>query len=801
MSGNKHQVDLADEEIDISKILFIALKHWYLFAIALAITMGIAWFYNWYTHPVYRMSGTVLVKDDKGSMGENLLAEIGALQTKRNIENEIEILRSRSLIGKALKELNVDVTYIHKTGIRERELYNGTPVLLEYALLAPLPWGLTMEMEVLDSTSFSLTYPVYQGGDQIDQTVTGVFNESFETPYGEFRVKRNRQNFNWFMETGDRDLIVKLNSTDGLISLYQAKLNVQTARHGSSILTLTIEENVKQKGVDILNKMLEVYIENSIELKNKLTSNSLRFIDAQLEVVSEGVSDIEGEMEAFRTQEGVSDLSAEASFFLEQVGQYDQQISSLDIQISFIEYLEKYISEGKDFENSSPSSLGINDPLLIELIARLSELEAEKDALLKYTKSDNPLVTAIDTKISTTKASLLENVSSIKGGLEASKAQAKKQLAAVESKAKLLPAKETELIGFQRKHAIQDNLLNLLLEKKSENEILLASTVSDNLVIDQARSTVLPVKPVKNMSYGIGFALAMIIPAGFLLLRGLLDSRIKDRNDLQRITDIPLIGMVNHNDQKTELVVASKPKAPIAESFRAVRTNLQYFGKTTKLDPEAKQNVILLTSSIGSEGKSFCSMNLSTVFAMSGKRTILVGLDLRKPKLAEHFQGVDRKIGVSGYLAGFNEFDQCIQKTGIDNFDIMVSGEIPPNPSEMIMSEKMDELVDRLSGIYDYVIIDTPPIGLVTDAMILSKYAMASIYVVRQNFTVKGQLDYVNDLYEQGKLKNLSVLFNAVKFDSTSYGYSYGYGYGYGYYEEDQNPGLLDRIKKVLGRA
>ena len=631
MSGNKHQVDLADEEIDISKILFIALKHWYLFAIALLITMSIAWFYNWYTHPVYRMSGTVLVKDDKGSMGENLLAEIGALQTKRNIENEIEILRSRSLIGKALKELDLDVTYIHKSGIRERELYNGTPVELEYALLETLPWGLVMELEVIDSTSFHLTYPVYEGGERVDRTETHGFNESFDTPYGEFRVKQVAQNFGWFLNTGEPNLILKLNSSDDLISLYQAKLNVQTARHGSSILTLTMEEKVKQKGVDILNKLLEVYIENSIELKNKLTSNSLRFIDAQLDIVSKGVADIEGEMELFRTEEGVTDLSAEASFFLEQVGRYDQQISSIDIQISFIEYLETYIKEGKDFENSSASSLGINDPLLIELIGRLSELEAEKDALLKYTKSDNPLVTAIDTKIKTTKASLLENVANIKGGLEASKVQSLKQLASVEAKAKMLPGKETELIGFQRKHAIQDNLLNLLLEKKSENEILLASTVSDNLIIDQARSTVQPVKPVKNMSYAIGFALAMILPAGFLLLRGLLDNRIKDRADLQRITDIPLVGMVNHNDQKTELVVSAKPKSPISESFRAVRTNLQYFGKTNKLDAEAKQNVILLTSSIGSEGKSFCSMNLSTVFAMSGKRTILVGLDLGDP--------------------------------------------------------------------------------------------------------------------------------------------------------------------------
>lgn len=787
--------DLSDEEIDVSKILFTALQNWYLFAGAFIVALGLSWFYNWYAHPVYQMNGTVLVKDDKGSMGENILAELGALQNKRNIENEIEILRSRTLMGKALNELDFSITYVLATGIRKRELYNATPIQLEFMAMENMPNGFTLETTILDSNTFQIDYVLVDlSGDEQEFTETHAFNEDFELPFGHFRMKHTDR-FESFIRGSERHLVLTYQSDDALISKYLGLLNVGAARQGSSILTLSLEEKVQQKGVDLLDKLLDVYMQNSIEQKNQLTSNSLRFIDDQLDVITKDLSGIEDEMQKYKTEQGITDLSAEAEFFLGQVGQYDQQISAIEMQLSFVDYLEKYVKEGKEFENSSPASIGINDPLLAQLITRLSELESERESLLKYTKSDNPMVTAIDSKIANSKKSLLENVVSIKDGLLANKAQAQKQLSTVESKVKSLPGRETELVGFQRKFSIKENLYLLLLEKKSENSIMLASTVSDNIVIDRARSTLLPVKPIKMLSYGLGLILALLLPSGFLVVKGMFDNKINDRGELQRITSIPLIGMVNYNDSKTDLVVSEKPKSPIAEAFRGIRTNLQYFGKTSQLGPDARKNVFLITSSIGSEGKSFCAMNLTNVLSMGGKRSILVGMDLRKPKLAGHFSGVNRDKGASGYLAGIYELDECIQSTGVENFDIMISGEIPPNPSELIMSQRMDQMVQELSDRYDYVVIDTPPIGLVTDGLIMSKYAMASIYVVRQGFTLKGQLDYVNDLYEEGKMKNLSVLFNAVKYDASRYGYSYGYGYGYGYYDsDDQNKGILGRV-------
>ncbi|MFT4680504.1 MAG: tyrosine-protein kinase Etk/Wzc [Granulosicoccus sp.] len=795
MNRNKEHIELSEEEIDVSKILFTALQNWYLFAGALIIALGFAWFYNWYAHPIFRMNGTVLVKDDKGSMGENLLAEMGALQSKRNIENEIEILRSRSLMGKALNELDMEITYILESGIRQRELYKASPIELEIVPLETIPDGFNLETTILDSNSFEIDYLVYNlSGEEEWFNETHLFNEDFELPFGHFRMKQS-DSFDQFMKGSERNLQLFFHSNDALISKYLGLLKVQTARTGSSILTLSLEERVKQKGVDVLDKLLDVYMQNSIEQKNQLTSNSLRFIDAQLDVITKDLSVIESDMQEYKTDEGITDLSAEAEFFLGQVGQYDQQISGIEMQLSFIDYLEKYIKEGKEFENSSPASIGINDPLLAQLITRLSDLEAERGSLLKYTKSDNPMVTAIDSKISNTKKSLLDNVISIRDGLLANKTQAQKQLSSVESKVKSLPGRETELVGYQRKFSIKENLYLLLLEKKSENSILLASTVSDNLVIDRARSTILPIKPVKSLTHGIALILALILPAAFLLVKNMFDNKINDRGELQRITSIPLVGMVNHNDSKTDLVVSERPKSPIAEAFRGIRTNLQYFGKSSDLGQDAHSNVFLVTSSIGSEGKSFCSINLSTVFALGGKRTILLGMDLRKPKLSGHFENVSRDKGASGYLAGIYDLDECIQTTGIQNFDIMISGEIPPNPSELIMSKRMDELVNELSERYDYVVMDTPPIGLVTDGLIMSKYATASIYVVRQGFTLKGQLDYVNDLYKESKMKNLSILFNAVKYDASRYGYSYGYGYGYGYYDsDDQSKGIVGRV-------
>jgi capsular exopolysaccharide synthesis family protein len=343
------------------------------------------------------------------------------------------------------------------------------------------------------------------------------------------------------------------------------------------------------------------------------------------------------------------------------------------------------------------------------------------------------------------------------------------------------------LLNIQRQNQLKEGLYTYLMQKRAENAIVLASTTSDNRIVDEAHASFDPVRPVKSQTYAIAFFLGLLFPLAFAYARDLFNDRITDRMHLEQQTKIPLLGIIGYSKEANDLVVNRNPKSHIAEAFRSIRTNLQYFNP-----PGNKCNIVLITSSISAEGKSFCALNIASIIALSGKRTALVGFDLRKPKSPNRFDLKSDK-GISSFLIGAETEKEIVQSSGIENLYFILSGPKPPNPSELIMNERMDTLFQFLKNEFDYVILDSPPIGLITDAMLLSKYANAAIYVVRQNVTRKHQLDIINKLYEDGKIKNLSIIFNAVRVGSMPFAgsYGYGYGHGYGYYEEDKGSRTL----------
>jgi len=796
MSDQHRPVAAENDEIDLGRLLRMALEHWMLFAVFIFLSLSIAYAYNWYTHPVYEMKATVLVDDETSDISKSILEEVGVSGKSRNIENEIAILQSRSLMTKAVRSLGINVSYFANLGLRSRELYHRTPLRLEFIPSENSPESFSAHVTVVDSIRLSMIIAVNEGGKQRETAHTGAFGESIETEYGLLRVTKSPhfQEAVLDAEAVTKNFTLLFNSDEQLVTHYQQSLKVDVARAKASILQLKLQENVPQKGTDILNALLDVYVRASIEKKNQLASNSLKFIDLQLGGITGELSAIESEIQLFKTTNSITDIGAEASFFLGQVGGLDKTVSEIDVQLSFIAYLEEYVRSGKDLNNASPSSLGINDPLLNRLIGRLSELNAERESMLKFTKADNPLISSVDSKIEETKKALLENIASIKSGLQASKSEVKKQLGKVEGKVKNLPKAEYELLALQRRYSIKESLYLLLLEKKSENSILLASTVSDNVVIDAARSSDLPVAPKKSLIYLLGLLAGIGIPMLYVGYIMVFDDRIRDKDDLRYATSIPLLGIIPHNPEEKLIVVADNSNSPIAEAFRSVRTNLAFLIREDALGPKALAQVIQVTSSVGGEGKSFCSVNLAASLAIGGSRTVVIGLDLRKPKLAQYF-GISNEAGMSSVLAGHCEVGTAIVKSPIKGLDIIVGGPIPPNPSELLMGERLGAVLHELAKNYDYIVLDTPPIALVTDSLILSEYAATTVYLVRHNLSRRNTLDYMNDLYRSGKITSASILFNDVKRSR----FGYGYGYGYGYYGEAKQPaGPFEKFKALF---
>ena len=774
---NERLPDNSSDEINIQDIWVLIIDHWKLFLISVVATLFFGAFYIWYSHPVYVMKATVVVGDENSDLSQSILDEVGVLGKKKNVENEIAIVSSRFLMHKAISELRMNVNCIVKLGLRSREIYTNRPIDLDLQLIEDLGINeFKLGIDFTDNTKMlaTLEWEDKDRTERLEEHEIELAN-SFSTGIGNMKVL-STETFDKYV-AGDsaysKSYIFHYMSDELLTSHYMDLLKVSAARDKASILELTIKDRLRLRGEGVINKLLKVYISNSVEKKNLLASNALTFIDDQLEHISGDLGSLESDIQDYKIINQISNVGSEAAFFLEQVGVVDTRISEVNVKISFMDYLSSYVRANQDLKNAAPTSIGIQDPLLVELLTEINRLTSERESLLQFTRQDNPLVQSLDVKIRTAKDALVNNVESIKSGLFATKEQLDKQQEKLESRVKLLPKAEYDLLALERKYAIKEGLYLLLLGKKSENAIVLASTVSDNFVLDEARGSDEPIAPKRAVIIIFALLIGLGLPLLFVVVKSMFSTTIRNKQVLKRATNIPFLGIVPHNTSGEKLVVSTSSHSPIAESFRSLRTSVGFLtGKDIK---NAEGSTVLqFTSSSGSEGKSFCSINLAASLALSGAPTIILGLDLRKPKLAEYLS-VSNNIGASTILAGMHEVNDCIIKTNVDNLDLIVAGPIPPNPSELLLWPSLKQMIDTLSETYRYIILDTPPLGLVSDSLVIAKHVDATIYLVRQNITQSNDLDYINDIYNSGQISGVSILFNDVSLR--------GNGYGYGYYE------------------
>jgi capsular exopolysaccharide synthesis family protein len=782
------------QSIDIKQLVFIFLSHWYLFLIGVILALAVGYVINRFMPNVYQTSGTVLIRDANAGYDATAIMTSSAFSGSQVVDNEVAILKSYNFTDRVVRKMNLEVTYMEKGRVSKVELYKTSPFTVNFDRNVPQAVGLVYEVvsisdgkmvihgtaEGLNVYDYNTSQYVYMDSEQkVDVTTECKLGEMVDNGYNRFSIVMN-ENYNPDTDN-NRKLSFWLNSYSSLVR-QMSTFSVSPTSKQSSIISVVARGYNKKKIVDFINTLLNEYVSRGLEKKNWVSESTIEFIDNELEGIQEVLSAAEIDLKDFREENDVIDISMQASQIYTNLRALEKQRSELAVNLKIYKRLQDYIKvQIDDPENlAAPSTMGIVDPLLNGLANDLVTMARAKSAQLLTQTEEHPQVIKLNEQIVTTKKALLENVNNLVENAKMGLAEIERQIAVYENESSKLPKKQQELINYQRNFHFSEDTYKYLMQRRAEAQILKASNMPDNEILDEARlERIVKISPRTAMNYLVALILGLLIPALYLFLKDFFNMTIKDRKDVEKLTSFPIIGQVAQTSSTNPLVVINSPKSPIAESFRSVRTNIEFLtqGKT--------KSTILVTGDMQSVGKTFCSINIASIYAFYGKKTVLLGFDLRKPKLFQEFE-LSNSVGITSFLSNKEPLDKIIQKpTMAPNLDIITSGPIPPNPAELIASEKCDEFFSLLKERYDYIIIDTPPLGLVTDSFLLMRFADVKLFIVRQGVTNKNIFGSIIKDLEDRKM-DMSIVINGIETNKGYYGktygnYRYGYGYAYGY--------------------
>ena len=754
------------ESIDVKRILLQYARYWYLFLFGTVFSIGLAYLYlRYYAVPQYSVYSTLLIKDDKSEKGPSkaeALSELNAFKSVKNIDNETEVLKSKSLMYKVVKELGLLTSYYIEDKIRDIEIYgNSLPIKILPNNLDSTAAGQSFVIRLKSNNSFELVDEGHASNYK--------FGEQISKPYGTFTIvtANVKQNI------GEK-IIVRFQDVKKIAEYYNRILTIQPISKNASVISLGIIDPIPEKAKDILNKIMYVYNKESVEDKNVMAENTFKFLNERLQYLTNDLSNIEGVVEKYKSVNGLTDMTTQATEYTTQASNYNTQLSGLAIQIDVLESLETYLSKNTNRYSTVPSTLGITNETLVALIGKFNELQMERERMLRTTEPDNILVQNISQQLADLQANILENLRNIKKALQITRSRLQASSGQFQSKVKRVPAMERELLVINRQQLIKQNIYSYLLQKREETALNLAATSSAARVLDPAMGSDRPISPSGQNIYMIALLLGLGVPFAGIYFGSLLNDKVRSQQDVSNVTPIPLLGEIAHNDSKEVVVIAPGIRSPVSEMFRLVRTNLHFaaIGK--------EHLVLLITSSVSGEGKTFFSINLGSTIALTGKRVVLIDLDLRNPNLSKKLE-LPSGLGITNYLTSNDVTIDDIIRTSekVQDLSIISSGPIPPNPAELIMSAKFNYLIAELRKIYDYIIIDTPPVGQVADAFTLGAIVDLTIYLVRYNYTKKGHLKILKNIFNNKTLSHPMIVLNDAKeINGSNYGYGYGYGYG-----------------------
>ncbi len=771
-----------NESLDIKRYLSLIISNWYWFAVSLLIAMSIAYGINRWSEEVYTVSSTILVKDESNTALTNIFPSSGSYRGQQNLNNEIGILKSFNLNSRVMEELpDFYINYIKvgKRGIAETRMYQSAPFIVIYESINRQKPFQQIDIRIIDDKKYRLTI---DGDKNFEKELQ--FGEHFNDMGFDFRIElRDKDRFRFDPKNSNKYYFYFVTNSY-LANLYRSSLSINPTLEESSLMTLRTSGYVPEQEATYLNTLMEKYLEFGLEYKNKTVEQTLIFIDEQLAKISDSLKIAERNLEMFKLSNKILEISYEGTQIRDKLEKIDQERTNLLIQKKYIEYLKEYISSKQETEEIiAPAVMGVADQQLINLVSDLSEKQLQRR---QFTMNINEVTDAsklLSSEIELLRRAIDENLNDklkiVVGTIE----EKDIEIRSLWRELMKLPVTERQLINIQRNYDINNTVYTYLLEKRAEAGIARASNASDNRIIDRAGASMtnkIKPKDKQNQLFAVIFGLAF--PFILIMIIDFLNNKIIDRKDVEKLTKVPIVGYISHNSMNSELPVIEKTGSTLAESFRSVRTNLKYFVK------DLKNPVIAVSSTITAEGKTFISANLASIFAISGKKVLLIGLDLRKPRI-HRLLGKSNESGLSNFLIGQEAFEDVISKTEVENLWYATAGPVPPNPSELIDSSKMFEFINKAKAEFDIIIIDTPPVGIVTDALLCASFTDVYIFVVRQRYSSKNTLELIDELHKSRNIKNMGIIINDISL-SGYYGYGlrygsylgYGYSYGYNYY-------------------
>ncbi|RGQ39529.1 GumC family protein [Bacteroides thetaiotaomicron] len=801
---NERQCETEDEKIDIQQLLFKYIIHWPWFVGAVLVCLIGAWIYLRMATPVYNISATVLIKDDKkggntGSMvGLEELGLSGLISSSQNIDNELEVLRSKTLVKEVINLLNLYVSYTDEDGFPSKNMYKTSPVLVS---LTPqeaekLTDPMVVEMALYGEGGLEVNVTV---GDKEYQKHFEKLPAVFPMDEGTLAFFQSPDSLSLKKDTMEassniRHITAKIKSPMKVARAYCENLKIEPTSKTTSVAVISLKNSSLQRGQDFINQLLEMYNRNTNNDKNEIAQKTAEFIDERINIISKELGSTEANLENFKRNAGITDLTSEAQIALTGNAEYEKKRVENRTQISLIEDLRKYI-RGNEYE-VLPGNIGLQDPGLVATIERYNEMLVERKRLLRTSTENNPTIINLDTSIRAMKSNVQATLDGSLKGLLITKADLEREASRFSRRISDAPGQERQFVSIARQQEIKAGLYLMLLQKREENAIALAATANNAKIIDEAIADDIPVSPKRRMIYLIALVLGIGIPVGIIYLIGLTKFKLEGRADVEKLTTIPIVGDIPLTDEKNEkdgsIAVFENQNNLMSETFRNIRTNLQFMLQNDK-------KVILVTSTVSGEGKSFISANLAISLSLLGKKVVIVGLDIRKPGLNRVFRLSTKEKGITLYLANpETDLMSLVQPSDINqNLYILPGGTVPPNPTELLARDGLDKAIEILKKNFDYVILDTAPVGMVTDTLLIGRVADLSVYVCRADYTHKVEYTLINELAEEKKLPNLCTVINGVDLKRRKYGYYYGYGkygkyygygkrygYGYGYGQE-----------------
>lgn len=777
----------SEEQVNIQELLFRYLIHWPWFVISIIICIACAWGYLRLTTPIYNISATILIKDEKKGGGASMSSDLekmgleGFVSSSSNVDNEIEVLRSKSLAREVVNNLGLFVTYMDEDEFPSKELYHTSPVLvsLTHQEADKLPGRMEINMILQPTGALGVQITV---GEKEYQKQFDKLPAVFPTDEGTVAFFANNDTLSAVCPeniTKERHITAFINRPFSVLKEYVNSLSIAPTSKTTSVVVISLENTNTRRGRDYINKLLEMYNINANNDKNEVAQKTAEFIDERIGIISKELGSTEQDLENFKRSAGITDLSSEAQIALTGNAEYEKKRVENQTQINLVMDLQRYM-KGNEYE-VLPSNIGLQDAASAGAIDRYNQMLVERKRLLRTSTENNPTIINLDTSIRAMRTNVQATLDATLKGLQITKEDLAREASRYSRRINDAPTQERQFVSIARQQEIKSGLYLMLLQKREENAITLAATANNAKIIDEALADDNPISPKKTIVYLAALVLGVGLPVGVIYLIGLTKFKIEGRADVEKLTSLPVVGDIPLADEKTgSIAVFENQNNLMSETFRNVRTNLQFMLENGK-------NVILVTSTISGEGKSFISANLAISLSLLGKKVVIVGLDIRKPGLNKVFNIPKKEHGITQYLTNTTaNLMDFVQPSDINkNLFILPGGTVPPNPTELLARGGLEKAIETLKANFDYVILDTAPVGMVTDTLLIGRVADLSVYVCRADYTHKAEFTLINELAENNKLPNLCIAVNGLDLNSRKYGYYYGYGkygkyYGYG---------------------